>query len=164
MGEARQATTGEQFPVFAGLGLIIGLPILVFLLSGAPVEFTPAKMGRFNLAGGITIIPEFLAILLSLVLYTASFIAEIVRAGIQAVNYGQTEASRALGLRHGITLRLVVIPQAMRIIIPPLTSQYLNLTKNSSWQLRLLIQILSQLLLELRLTKMDKHWRRSLSQ
>ncbi|MEC8358595.1 MAG: ABC transporter permease subunit, partial [SAR324 cluster bacterium] len=112
--------------------LIIGLPILVFLLSGAPVEFTPAKMGRFNLAGGITIIPEFLAILLSLVLYTASFIAEIVRAGIQAVNYGQTEASRALGLRHGITLRLVVIPQAMRIIIPPLTSQYLNLTKNSS--------------------------------
>lgn len=129
----RQATTGEQFPVFfAGLGLIIGLPILVFLLSGAPVEFTPAKMGRFNLAGGITIIPEFLAILLSLVLYTASFIAEIVRAGIQAVNYGQTEASRALGLRHGITLRLVVIPQAMRIIIPPLTSQYLNLTKNSS--------------------------------
>ncbi len=129
----RQATTGEQFPVFfAGLGLIIGLPILVFLLSGAPVEFIPAKMGRFNLAGGITIIPEFLAILLSLVLYTASFIAEIVRAGIQAVNYGQTEASRALGLRHGITLRLVVIPQAMRIIIPPLTSQYLNLTKNSS--------------------------------
>ena len=129
----RQATTGEQFPVFfAGLGLIIGLPILVFLLSGAPVEFTPAKMGRFNLAGGITIIPEFLAILLSLVLYTASFIAEIVRAGIQAVNYGQTEASRALGLRHGINLRLVVIPQAMRIIIPPLTSQYLNLTKNSS--------------------------------
>ena len=129
----RQTTTGEQFPVlFAGLGLIIGLPILVFLLSGAPVEFTPAKMGRFNLAGGITIIPEFLAILLSLVLYTASFIAEIVRAGIQAVNYGQTEASRALGLRHGTTLRLVVIPQAMRIIIPPLTSQYLNLTKNSS--------------------------------
>ena len=129
----RQATTGEQFPVFfAGLGLIIGLPILVFLLSGAPVEFTPAKMGRFNLAGGITIIPEFLAILLSLVLYTAAFIAEIVRAGIQAVNYGQTEASRALGLRHGTTLRLVVIPQAMRIIIPPLTSQYLNLTKNSS--------------------------------
>ena len=129
----RQTTTGEQFPVlFAGLGLIIGLPILVFLLSGAPVEFTPAKMGRFNLAGGITIIPEFLAILISLVLYTASFIAEIVRAGIQAVNYGQTEASRALGLRHSTTLRLVVIPQAMRIIIPPLTSQYLNLTKNSS--------------------------------
>ena len=129
----RQATTGEQFHVlFAGLGLIIGLPILVFLLSGAPVEFIPAKMGRFNLAGGITIIPEFLAILLSLVLYTASFIAEIVRAGIQAVNYGQTEASRALGLRHSTTLRLVVIPQAMRIIIPPLTSQYLNLTKNTS--------------------------------
>ena len=129
----RQATTGEQFPVFfAGLGLIIGLPILVFLLSGVPVEFTPAKMGRFNLAGGITIIPEFLAVLLSLVLYTASFIAEIVRAGIQAVNYGQTEASRALGLRNGTTLKLVIIPQAMRIIIPPLTSQYLNLTKNTS--------------------------------
>jgi general L-amino acid transport system permease protein len=129
----RQATTGDQFPVFfTGIGLIIGLPVLVFLFSGAPIEFTPAKMGRFNLAGGITIIPEFLAILLSLVLYTASFIAEIVRAGIQAVNYGQTEASRALGLRHGTTLRLVIIPQAMRIIIPPLTSQYLNLTKNSS--------------------------------
>ena len=101
----------EVSSFFAGLGLIIGLPILVFLLSGSPVEFIPAKMGRFNLAGGITIIPEFLAILLSLVLYTASFIAEIVRAGIQAVNYGQTEASRALGLRHGITLRLVVIPR-----------------------------------------------------
>jgi len=129
----RQATTGDQFPIlFAGLVLVVGLPILMFLLSGAPIEFTPAKMGRFNLAGGITIIPEFLAILLSLVLYTASFIAEIVRAGIQAVNYGQTEASRALGLRHSTTLRLVVIPQAMRIIIPPLTSQYLNLTKNSS--------------------------------
>ena len=129
----RQAATGDQFPVlFAGMVLVVGLPILMFLLSGAPIEFTPAKMGRFNLAGGITIIPEFLAILLSLVLYTASFIAEIVRAGIQAVNYGQTEASRALGLRHSTTLRLVVIPQAMRIIIPPLTSQYLNLTKNSS--------------------------------
>jgi len=129
----RQAATGNQFPVlFAGMVLVVGLPILMFLLSGAPIEFTPAKMGRFNLAGGITIIPEFLAILLSLVLYTASFIAEIVRAGIQAVNYGQTEASRALGLRHSTTLRLVVIPQAMRIIIPPLTSQYLNLTKNSS--------------------------------
>ena len=129
----RQAATGNQFPVlFAGMVLVVGLPILMFLLSGSPIEFTPAKMGRFNLAGGITIIPEFLAILLSLVLYTASFIAEIVRAGIQAVNYGQTEASRALGLRHSTTLRLVVIPQAMRIIIPPLTSQYLNLTKNSS--------------------------------
>jgi general L-amino acid transport system permease protein len=129
----RQAATGDQFPVlFAGMVLVVGLPILMFLFSGAPIEFTPAKMGRFNLAGGITIIPEFLAILLSLVLYTASFIAEIVRAGIQAVNYGQTEASRALGLRHSTTLRLVVIPQAMRIIIPPLTSQYLNLTKNSS--------------------------------
>ena len=129
----RQAATGQQFPVvFVGLGLIIGLPILIFLLSGAPIEFTPAKMGRFNLSGGITIIPEFLAVLLALALYTAAFIAEIVRAGIQAINYGQTEASRALGLRNGTTLKMVIIPQAMRIIIPPLTSQYLNLTKNSS--------------------------------
>ena len=129
----RQAATGQQFPVvFVGLGLIIGLPILIFLLSGAPIEFTPAKMGRFNLSGGITIIPEFLAVLLALALYTAAFIAEIVRAGIQAINYGQTEASRALGLRNGTTLKMVIIPQAMRIIIPPLTSQYLNLTKNSA--------------------------------
>ncbi len=129
----RQAATGQQFPVvFLGLGLIIGLPILIFLLSGAPIEFTPAKMGRFNLSGGITIIPEFLAVLLALALYTAAFIAEIVRAGIQAINYGQTEASRALGLRNGTTLKMVIIPQAMRIIIPPLTSQYLNLTKNSA--------------------------------
>ncbi len=131
--KARQEATGEQFPVLlTGVGLVLVLPAAIFLLSGSPIEFSPAQMGRFNLAGGITIIPEFLAILLSLVLYTASFIAEIVRAGIQAVSHGQTEAARALGLRNGPTLRLVIIPQAMRIIIPPLTSQYLNLTKNSS--------------------------------
>ncbi len=129
----RQESTGAQFPVgLTALALIVGLPVLVFLLSGSPISYAPAEMGRFNLSGGITIIPEFIAVTLSLVLYTASFIAEIVRAGIQAVSHGQTEAAHALGLRRSPTLRLVIIPQAMRIIIPPLTSQYLNLTKNSS--------------------------------
>ena len=86
----------------------------------------------FNFVGGTTILPELIALLLSLSIYTASFIAEIVRAGILAVSHGQTEAAHALGLRAQPTLRLVVIPQALRVIIPPLTSQYLNLTKNSS--------------------------------
>ena len=89
-------------------------------------------LGGFKLSGGVTVIPEFMALLIALSIYTASFIAEIVRAGIQAVSHGQTEAASALGLRQGLTTRLVIIPQAMRVIIPPLASQYLNLTKNSS--------------------------------
>jgi general L-amino acid transport system permease protein len=96
----------------------------------ATLEF-PEK-GRFNIRGGLEILPEFAALLVGLVLYTGAFIAEVVRAGIMAVSKGQTEAAGALGLRNGPTLKLVVVPQAMRVIIPPLTSQYLNLTKNSS--------------------------------
>lgn len=135
--KARQEATGEQFPVFRySLMLIIGAPIVVFLLIsllvGVPLGFEMPKLSGFNFTGGVVIIPEFIAMLLALVVYTASFIAEIVRAGIQAVSHGQTEAAHALGVRNGPTLRLVIIPQALRVIIPPLTSQYLNLTKNSS--------------------------------
>lgn len=130
---ARQARTGEQFPsILAGLGLIAGLPILAFLLSGMPVTFEYPRLDGFNFTGGLLVIPEFMALLTALSIYTAAFIAEIVRAGILAVSHGQTEASLALGLTRGQTLRQVVIPQALRTIIPPLTSQYLNLTKNSS--------------------------------
>ncbi|QIG51568.1 amino acid ABC transporter permease [Nordella sp. HKS 07] len=129
----RQERTGEQFHSFwAGLGLIIGLPLLVLLLLGSPVRSEYPELKGFNFEGGLTILPELIALLLALSIYTASFIAEIVRAGILAVSHGQTEAAHALGLRSQLTLRLVVIPQALRVIIPPLTSQYLNLTKNSS--------------------------------
>jgi len=129
----RQERTGVQAPVFlVSLGLIVGLPVLAFLLAGRPLSFNHVNLGRFNISGGLQVYPEFVALLLGLVIYTASFIAEAVRAGIQSVYRGQTEAAYALGLRPGPTLRLVVIPQAMRVIIPPLTSQYLNLTKNSS--------------------------------
>jgi general L-amino acid transport system permease protein len=129
----RQERTGEQFPsLWAGLGVIIGLPLLVFLIAGAPVTFEYPEFKGFNFVGGTTVLPELIALLLALSIYTASFFAEIVRAGILAVSHGQTEAANALGLRAQPTLRLVVIPQALRVIIPPLTSQYLNLTKNSS--------------------------------
>lgn len=137
----RQEATGQQFPVFlTALGLIIGLPVVAFFAAGMPitlehpvfVETGPLLRQGFTLGTGMTLIPEFLALTLALTIYTSSFIAEIVRAGIQAVNHGQTEASHALGLRPSPTLRLVIVPQAMRVIIPPLTSQYLNLTKNSS--------------------------------
>jgi general L-amino acid transport system permease protein len=129
----RQEATGQQAPVFlVSLGLIIGLPLVVFFLMGMPLELAFPEKGRFNIRGGLEILPEFAALLFGLVIYTAAFIAEVVRAGIQAVSHGQTEAAYSLGLRAQPTLRLVVIPQAMRVIIPPLTSQYLNLTKNSS--------------------------------
>ncbi len=114
------------------LALLILIPLLVFVISGSSVSLENPRLKGFNFVGGIVIIPELAALLIALTIYTAAFIAEIVRAGIQAVGLGQTEAAYALGLRPGITLRLVVIPQAMRVIIPPLTSQYLNLTKNSS--------------------------------
>jgi general L-amino acid transport system permease protein len=129
----RQALTGQQAPVFAvGLSLIFGLPLATIALAGFPVTFDFPEMGRFNIRGGIEILPEFAALLFGLSIYTAAFIAEVVRAGIQSVSHGQTEAAYSLGLRPRPTLRLVVIPQAMRVIIPPLTNQYLNLTKNSS--------------------------------
>jgi general L-amino acid transport system permease protein len=130
---ARQMATGQTFPVlWTSIGLIVGLPVLAFLVTGMPLSFEYPVLGTFNLVGGWTIKPEFLALYLALSFYTASFIAEIVRAGILGVSHGQSEASYALGLRPGQALRLVVVPQAMRIVIPPLTSQYLNLTKNSS--------------------------------
>ena len=129
----RQMETGQQFPVFlTGLGLIIFLPLIAFVGSGAPFTVDYAVLQGFNMTGGWVIQPEFMALILGLSLYTASFIAEIVRAGILAVSRGQTEAAYALGLRPNLTSRLVIIPQAMRVIIPPLTSQFLNLTKNSS--------------------------------
>jgi general L-amino acid transport system permease protein len=129
----RQERTGQQAPVaLVTLGLVIGLPLIAFFIAGMPVEFEYPEKGRFNIRGGIEIVPEFVALLFGLVIYTAAFIAEVVRAGILAVSRGQTEAAGALGLRAGPILNLVVIPQAMRVIIPPLTSQYLNLTKNST--------------------------------
>jgi general L-amino acid transport system permease protein len=133
----QQEQTGRQYPVGStALGLILGLPALVWvilaLVGDRPVSFDIPRLQGFNFRGGMQLFPEFVALLLGLVTYTAGFIAEVVRAGILAVSKGQTEAASALGLRPGHTLRLVVVPQAMRVIIPPLTSQYLNLTKNSS--------------------------------
>jgi general L-amino acid transport system permease protein len=129
----RQEATGQQAPVLlVMLGLIIGLPVLAFFVAGMPATLEYPVAGRFNIRGGMEILPEFVALLIGLTLYTGAFIAEVVRAGILAVSRGQTEAAGALGLRTGPTLQLVVIPQAMRVIIPPLTNQYLNLTKNSS--------------------------------
>ncbi len=129
----RQMRTGQPAPVlWVALFFVVLLPLAVFALSGFPVEFDYPQKGRFNIGGGMEILPEFVALLFGLVIYTAAFIAEVVRAGILAVAKGQTEAAYSLGLRSGPTLRLVVIPQAMRVILPPLTSQYLNLTKNST--------------------------------
>jgi general L-amino acid transport system permease protein len=129
----RQERTGEQAPTFVvALALVIGLPVLVLLLAGFPLSFDFPKAGRFNISGGIEVLPEFAALLFGLSIYTAAFIAEVVRAGILAVSRGQVEAAYSLGMRPRPTLRLIVVPQAMRVIIPPLTSQYLNLTKNSS--------------------------------
>jgi general L-amino acid transport system permease protein len=129
----RQERTGVQRPIlWPALGLICGLPLATFVLAGDPLSFSFPEMGRFNIRGGLEILPEFAALLIALSVYTAAFIAEVVRAGVLAVPSGQTEAANALGLRSGLTLRLVVVPQAMRVIVPPLTSQYLNLIKNSS--------------------------------
>lgn len=129
----RQERTGQQAPVFlTALGLIIGLPLIVYLMAGMPLKFDFPEAGRFNISGGLEVVPEFAALLFGLSIYTAAFIAEVVRAGILAVSHGQTEAAYSLGMKPGPTLRLIVVPQAMRVIIPPLTSQYLNLTKNSS--------------------------------
>jgi general L-amino acid transport system permease protein len=114
------------------LGLLVGLPLLSALLFGKPVTFDFPVLKGFNFAGGTRVIPEFVALTLALSTYTAAFIAEIVRAGILSVHKGQMEAGASLGLSRGSTLRLIVVPQAMRVILPPLTNQYLNLTKNSS--------------------------------
>lgn len=132
-GRRRQERTGQPPRTLSyAFGLIVVLPLLVFVAAGAPLSFSFPDVGRFNIRGGTEILPEFAALLLALTIYTAAFIAEVVRAGILAVSQGQTEAAQALGLRSGSTLRLIVVPQAMRVIVPPLTSQYLNLIKNSS--------------------------------
>jgi general L-amino acid transport system permease protein len=129
----RQARTGQQFPSgWVGLGLMLGLPLATFLAFGAPVRMDVPALKGFNFSGGTALSPEFGALLVGLVIYTAAFIAEIVRAGILAVSWGQSEAAMALGLSPGQRMRLVVLPQALRVILPPMTSQYLNLTKNSS--------------------------------
>jgi general L-amino acid transport system permease protein len=112
--------------------ILIGVPGAALLAMGGPFEFDYPVLGRFNVRGGVEILPEFIALLLGLSVYTAAFIAEAVRAGLMSVSRGQTEAAQALGLHRMQTLRLIIIPQAMRVIIPPLTNQYLNLTKNSS--------------------------------
>ena len=131
--KARREATGQPFPtLWVSLAILILLPLGTFLATGRPVAFEYPEAGRFRIQGGLVMRPELVAIVLGLTLYTASYIAEVVRAGILAVNKGQTEASMALGLTRGQAMRLVIVPQAMRVIIPPLTNQYLNLTKNSS--------------------------------
>ncbi|WP_237214140.1 amino acid ABC transporter permease [Falsiroseomonas oryziterrae] len=129
----RQYQDGQPRRIWpVGVALILGLPLAVWAALGAP--FTPdlPALRGFNFRGGITVSPEFFALLIGLVTYTAGFIAEIVRAGIQSVQHGQWEAAQAIGLKRGEILRKIVLPQALRVIVPPMTSQYLNLTKNSS--------------------------------
>jgi general L-amino acid transport system permease protein len=131
--KARQDRTGQIFPSFrVGLGIVIGLPFLAWLASGAPTELSVPELKGFNFAGGESISPEFMAVLGGLSIYTSAYIAEITRAGILAVSHGQTEAGRSVGLSEGVIMRKVILPQALRVIIPPTTNQYLNLTKNSS--------------------------------
>jgi general L-amino acid transport system permease protein len=130
---AKQAATGHRPQVlWPSIGLIVGAPVLAWLIAGAPTRLSVPALAGFNFAGGVQVTPEFAALSLGLVIYTAAFIAEIVRAGILAIHHGQFEASYALGLRRGLAMRLVILPQALRVIVPPMTSQYLNLTKNSS--------------------------------
>ena len=129
----RQEATGQPFhTVLAGIGLILGLPILVWLCFGAPHAMSWPALKGFNFDGGTVIQPEFTALLVGLVIYTSAFVAEIVRSGILALNKGQSEAAYAVGLSRTQVMRLVLLPQAMRVIVPPMTSQYLNVTKNSS--------------------------------
>ena len=129
----RQVLTGAQFPNgWVGVALIVGLPLLVFAAAGMPLHLDWPELKGFNFAGGGSVSPEFAALLIGLTVYTGSFVAEIVRSGILAVSWGQSEAASALGLRSGQTMRLIVLPQALRVIVPPMTSEYLSLTKNSS--------------------------------
>ena len=129
----RQEKTGQIFPIWSvSAGLLLVVPIVVWLLSGTTLSVDMPELKGFNFAGGITLSPEFAALIIGLVVYTSAFIAEVVRSGIQSVNHGQWEAAGAIGLKNGLILRLIVLPQALRVIIPPMTSQYLNITKNSS--------------------------------
>ena len=129
----RQNKTGKTFPAFfTSMALIIGTFSITLAALGFPISFEYPELKGFNFKGGMKLIPELVALTFALAMYTASFIAEVVRAGIQSVSKGQTEAARSVGLKEGLVLRLVIIPQALRVIVPPLTNQYLNLTKNSS--------------------------------
>lgn len=129
----RQEQTGRPFPIFrVGLAIILGLPLAIWLAFGAPLQMSVPRLMGFNFKGGASFSPEFIALLLGLIFYTAAFVAEVVRAGIQSVGKGQREAAMSIGLKPGQVLNLVILPQALRVIIPPLTSQMLNLTKNSS--------------------------------
>ncbi len=131
--KARQDATGRTFPVGrAGLGLVAVVPLIVYFILGQPLDFEQPVPRQFNLKGGLNITPELVALWLALSTYTGAFISEIVRAGILSVSKGQAEAASALGLRRGLTMRKIILPQALRVIVPPTTSQYLNLTKNSS--------------------------------
>jgi len=129
----RQAATGQRLPVLRiGMAMLIGLPVLGWAIGGAPLALDVPHLQGFNFTGGATLSPEFAALLAGLVFYTTAFTAEVVRAGIQSVSSGQWEAAGSIGLSRGLALRLVVLPQALRVIVPPMTSQFLNLTKNSS--------------------------------
>ena len=129
----KQDETGQQTNTIGfTLGLIIVFPIVVFLLLGSPLQFDYAVLGKFNLKGGLAIVPEFVALTLALSVYTATYIAEAIRSGIEAVDKGQKEAAAAIGLTKTQALKLIVLPQALRVAIPPTINQYLNLTKNSS--------------------------------
>jgi general L-amino acid transport system permease protein len=129
----RQEKTGQIFPLWrVSTVLLLSVPVVVWLFSGTSLSIDVPELKGFNFVGGITLSPEFAALIIGLVIYTSAFIAEVVRSGIQSVNYGQWEAAGAIGLKNSLALRLVVLPQALRVIIPPMTSQYLNITKNSS--------------------------------
>src|SRR5499427_6651341 len=129
----RQMRTGRQFPLlWTGLALVVAPPLVALVALGFPIRFDSPELRGFNFVGGVRLLPEFIALLVALTTYTAAYIAEVVRAGVLAVPRGQTEAALALGLHRGLALRLIVVPQALRVIVPPLTNQYLNLTKNSS--------------------------------
>jgi len=129
----RQDDTGQQFPVMkASLGILFGLPLIALLISGVPFTWDFPELKGFNFRGGVTVIPELIALALALTVYTGAFIAEAVRAGIQAVPHGQTEAARSLGLRESKIMKLIVVPQAMRVIVPLLNSEYQSLVKNST--------------------------------
>ncbi len=133
ISKQKQERTGERFPVvWINTSLVVLLPIIVFWISGRPASLEFPQFAGFNFKGGLVLTPEFIALTFALSVYTGAFIAEIVRAGILSVSHGQTEASYALGLKPNWTMRLVILPQALRVIVPPMISQYLNLTKNSS--------------------------------
>ena len=129
----RQIETGRQFPVgWISLAILTVVPLFAFAVTGAPLSFEYPEFRGFNFQGGLYLLPELVALTFALSIYTSAFIAEIVRGGITAIHKGQREASESLGLRPGKVMSLVILPQALRVIVPPLTSQYLNLTKNSS--------------------------------